>query len=156
MGRYYEASSSVYNLLGSLVDERFNHLTNTKFKIFMDTKTRVDKLTERVVLAYIKLTSEVERLLTQDDIGGDGVDYFLFLNSLVWELANDVDKKRILSHELRHCFIDDKGNYKLIKHDIEDFYEELKLNEDDPMWAQALSTIAIAKLEQLKRDGKQK
>jgi len=156
MGRYYEASSSVYNLLSGLVDERFNHLTNTKFKIFMDTKTRVDKLTERVVLAYIKLTSEVERLLTQDDIGGDGVDYFLFLNSLVWELANDVDKKRILSHELRHCFIDDKGNYKLIKHDIEDFYEELKLNEDDPMWAQALSTIAIAKLEQLKREAKQK
>jgi len=155
MGRYYDADREVYEILNELIETRFNNLRNTTFKIFMDRKPKIDKLLRKIVFAYVKLPNEVERYLTEE-IAGNGIDYFIFINELVWSLASDKDKKRILSHELRHCFIDDKGNYKIIKHDIEDFYEELKLNEDDPMWAQSLGTIALTKYEQLKEEAKQR
>lgn len=155
MGRYYDAEREVYEILNELISTRFNNLRNTRFKIFMDRKPKIDKLLRKIVFAYVKLPNEVERYLTEE-IAGSEINYFIFINELVWSLASDKDKKRILSHELRHCFIDDKGNYKIIKHDIEDFYEELKLNEDDPMWAQSLGTIALTKYEQLKEEAKQR
>lgn len=155
MGRYYDAEREVYEILNELISTRFNNLRNTRFKIFMDRKPKIDKLLRKIVFAYVKLPNEVERHLTEE-IAGSEIDYFIFINELVWSLASDKDKRRILSHELRHCFIDDKGNYKIIKHDIEDFYEELKLNEDDPMWAQSLGTIALTKYEQLKEEAKQR
>jgi len=155
MGRYYEADQSVYNVMNDLIEERFAGTLNAaNIKILMDTKAKVDKLTQRMTFASIKCANDVERFLTMDGHNMTGLDYIMFVSELVWELSSDLDKKRIISHELRHCFLNDKGDYKTIKHDIEDFYDEIKLNEDDPMWGQALSTIAIAKLEQMKEDAK--
>jgi len=154
MGKYYEAGAQEYNLLDELIDERFSDFTATTFKIMMNTKPKIDKLKGRMTFASIKTSNEVERFLSKDGHNLEGIDYLIDICDLVWGLANDVDKKRILSHELRHCFIDEKGNYKTVKHDIEDFYAEIKLNEDDPMWGQALSTVAVAKYEQLKAEEK--
>ena len=154
MSRYEEAPESVYNLLDSIIDERFGGLRATKIRVLMDGKSKIDKLNNRMTFAYIKLTNEVEKFLTSDGHNLNGIDYIMFLNSLIWELANNVDKKRIISHELQHIFIDEKGNYKIVRHDIEDFYAEIEFNKDDPMWGQALSTIAVAKLEQIKAEEK--
>lgn len=155
MARYYEAEPEVYNLMDELIEERFgNTLRAATIKILMDSKTKIDKLTNRMTFASIKCANEVERFLTMDGHNLAGIDYLIFLSDLVWELANGADKKRILSHELRHAFLDEKGNYKVVRHDIEDFYSEIKLNEDDPMWGQALSVVAIAKVEQMKADAK--
>jgi len=155
MGRYYEADAVVYNLMDEIVHERFgNTLSAATIKILMDSKTRIDKLTNRMTFASIKSASVVEKFLSKDGHNLEGIDYIIFLSDLVWELANDKDKKRIMSHELRHAFLDEKGNYKIVRHDIEDFYEEVQLNEDDPMWGQALSTVAIAKVDQMKAEAK--
>ena len=155
MARYYEAEASVYNLMDELIEERFgNTLRAANIKVLVDAKPKIDKLTNRITFASIKCANEVERFLTMDGHNLSGIDYLIFISELVWELANDNDKKRILSHELSHTFLDEKGNYKTVKHDIEDFYSEVRLNEDDPMWGQALSTIAIAKVEQMKADAK--
>lgn len=154
MGRYVEADQSVYELMENTIYDRFEYLRPTKFKILMDSKFKVDKLTGRVTFASVKLCNEIERFLTKDGYNLEGIDYIIFINELVWGLADSTNKKRIISHELRHCFIDEKGNYKVIKHDIEDFYAEIKLNEDDPMWGQALGTIAAAKYEQMKEEEK--
>jgi len=155
MSRYEEASDVVYRLLDTIIDERFgNTLRATKIKLLMDSKPKIDKLSNRMTFASIKLTNEVERFLTQDGYNISGLDYIIFINSLVWELADDKNKKRILSHELQHIFIDEKGSYKIVRHDIEDFYAEIEFNKDDAMWGQALSTIAIAKFEQLKAEEK--
>jgi hypothetical protein len=120
----------------------------------MDSKPKIDKLTDRMTFASVKTTNEVERFLTVDGHNLNGFDYIMFVSDLVWQLAGDKDKKRIISHELRHCFLDDKGNYKIVKHDIEDFYAEIELNKDDPMWAQSLGTVAVAKYEQMKEEAK--
>jgi len=155
MGRYYEAEPEVYNLMDELINERFgNVLGAARIKVLMNNKLKIDVLTNRITFASIKCANEVERFLTMDGHNLTGIDYLIFISDLVWELANDVDKKRILSHELRHAFLDEKGNYKTVRHDIEDFYSEIRLNEDDPMWGQALSTVAIAKVEQMKADAK--
>ena len=155
MGRYYEADANVYNLMDELINDRFgNVLGAARIKILMNGKPKIDMLTKRITFASIKCANEVERFLTMDGHNLAGIDYFIFISELVWALANDVDKKRILSHELRHAFLDEKGNYKVVRHDIEDFYAEIKLNEDDPMWGQALSVVAITKVEQMKADAK--
>lgn len=156
MGRFYEADDSVKNLMDTLIydEDRFPNLKAASIRIVMDSKPKIDKLTSRITFAYIKTANEVERFLTKDGHNLEGVDYILFINDIVWELASDKDKKRIISHELRHTFLDDKGNFKIVKHDIEDFHAEIKLNEDDPMWGQALGTIALAKIEQMKEEAK--
>lgn len=154
MTRYYEADRDVYELLESVINERFPRLEGLKFKVLVDTKTRIDKLLGRVVLASIKCVNEVEKFLSKDNINITGIDYIVFLSDLVWKLCSPVDKKRIMSHELRHCFLDENDVCKVVKHDIEDFYAEIELNADDPMWAQALSTVAMAQFEQEKAEEK--
>jgi len=157
MGRYYDAEPAVYNLMDEIIAERFgNTLSAAKIKVLMDSKPKIDKLTNRVIFASIKSTNEVERFLSADGHNLEGIDYIIFISDLVWELADDKNKKRIISHELRHAFVDEKGNYRIVKHDIEDFYAEIKLNEDDPMWGQALGVIAVAKFNQMKAEAKAK
>jgi len=154
MGRFYEADQSVYEIMDDLIHERFGNLRAANIKILMDSKVKIDKLRGNVTFASVKGANEVERFLSKDGHNLSGMDYLMFINDLVWEMAGDKDKKRIVSHELRHCFLDDKGNFKIIRHDIEDFYAEVKLNEEDPMWGQALSTIVKAKYDQIKAEEK--
>lgn len=154
MSRFYDPEPNVINLMESVIHERFPALRMAKIKVLMDGKPKIDKIRRTMTFAYIKLANEVERYLTKDGHNLSGVDYIMFLCELPWSLADAKSKKRIVSHELRHCFVDEEGNYKVVRHDIEDFYEEVKLNAEDPMWGQALSTIAMAKFEQLKAEEK--
>jgi len=156
MGRFYEGDQLAIDMVSSIIydDNRFPNLKGAVIKVVMDNKPKIDKFSGILTFAYIKTSNEVERFLTRDGHNLAGVDYILFINDLVWEMASPEDKKRIISHELRHTFLDDKGNFKLIRHDIEDFYSEIKLNEDDPMWGQSLSTIVVAKVEQDKAEAK--
>ena len=156
MGRYYHAEKSVYEVMEGLIyeDERFPELRAANVKIIMDTRPKIDKLSQKLEFASIKTTNQVERYLTKTGEATEGFDYFIFINEIVWELASATDRKRIMSHELQHTFLNDKGDYKLIKHDIEDFYAEVELNKEDPMWRQSLGTVAIAKIDQLKEEAK--
>jgi len=151
MSKYYEADGVTKTLFTQVREERFEGLGGAKIKLIMNLKPKIDKLRGDMVFASIKTTNEVEKYLTEQE---SGYDYFIFISGLVWDLAGVVDRKRILSHELRHCFIDENGNYKIIRHDIEDFFAEVRLNEEDPMWGQALSTVAMAKYEQMKEEEK--
>ena len=86
MGRYYEAEPEVYNLMDELIDERFgNTLRAATIKILMDSKTKVDKLTNRMTFASIKSANEVEKFLSKDGHNIEGIDYIIFLSDLVWE-----------------------------------------------------------------------
>lgn len=152
MSRYYQADGVTQTLLEKVREERFEGLEGARIKLIMDLKPKIDKLRGEMVIASIKTTNDVEKYLTEQNNGD--YDYFIFINGLVWDLAGENDRKRILSHELCHAFIDDKGNYKVIHHDIEDFFAEVERNKDDPMWKQALSAVAVAKYEQMKEEEK--
>ena len=101
--------------------------SNLKFKLVFDTKKRVSK--GAVVLASIEVTTPKIKFFSIDNNASDGYDYIIIVDKKAWELASTVDKKRILSHELRHVFIDEKGRTKIIGHDISDFYSEMELNK---------------------------
>lgn len=155
MGRYYEADDDAKNLMESLLEERFPEFRHANIKVIMDSKLQIDKLNNKVKFGYIKSTNDVEKYLTSDyPARSYGYDYFIFLNELSWELASAENKKRIVSHELRHMAFDNQGNYKVRKHEIEDFYDEIELNTDDPRWGADLASLVLIKYEQMKEEAK--
>jgi hypothetical protein len=152
--RYEEPSENLVEVFLELLEDRFPGLAYLKYKIIFDNKKKINR--GRFVLTDFILVSERLRFFTKDEVAADGYDYILTVNKKAWELAGDKDKRRMLSHEMRHIFVDEKGTPKLIGHEIEDFYEEIKLNQDDPEWARKLGRLVIDVYEQEKEAKKAK
>lgn len=146
--RYEEADEGLVGVFLEILEDRFPNLAYLKYKLVFDTKKKVSK--GRMVLADIALASEKIKFFTKDNVAIDGYDYILIVNRKAWDLASEKDKKRIISHEMRHVFIDDKVTPKLVGHEIEDFYQEIKLNQDDPEWSRKLGRLVLDVYEQEK------
>lgn len=146
MSRYVDATEEVYNVFYDVVEESFPGYIPIMFKIVMDTKKRISK--GKLVMASIELLNDKTRFLTTSDDVPEGYDFLLILDDVVWKYASDKDRRRIISHELNHVFVDEKGKYKIVGHDIEDFIEEIKKNADDPEWAKNLTLVAMAAYDQ--------
>lgn len=122
-----------------ILEERFPQYGYLNFKLIYDLKKRISK--GNIVLASIETASPKIRYFSKDDRALEGYDYVLIVDQKAWQMASEKDKERIISHELRHVFVDENGSKKIIGHEINDFYQELKLNDDDPEWARKLSTL---------------
>ena len=134
MSRYLPAPEEVTTLLNKIIEEHFPELESCHIMVLMDTKKRKSK--GRYVFASIKKMSECERFLSSDNFVTEGYDYLMFVDNNMWENITTEDKTRVLRHELRHCFVDHEAKqpYKVQDHDIQDFREEIRLNQDDPDW----------------------
>ena len=157
MNRYEEVTESVLDALRDVRREFFPELVNAKIKVLFDTKKRVHA--GRMVLACILKPNDLIKHLTTDEKVGleEGYDYIVVLDKLCWENSHALDRERILRHELRHTFFDIEAQdnpYKLVDHDITDFYAEVELNAADPRWYQRLATITTDIYEQKKEEGK--
>ncbi len=141
MNRYIDCDEDLVEVFMKVLEERFPQYGHLTFKLVYDLKKRINK--GNVVLASIEVASPKIKYFSRDDRALDGYDYVLIVDQKVWQLAAPKDRERVISHELRHVFIDDKGNTKIIGHEINDFYQELKLNSDDPEWARKLATIVV-------------
>ncbi len=87
---------------------------------------------------------------TIDESGSDrGYDYIIFLDKLMWDNTKDVDRLRVISHELSHTVVDE-DKYKLRIHTIEDFFSEVERNKKDPRWRQRVGSMMVGKYEELK------
>ncbi len=148
--RYEDADESLVEVYLKVAEERFpNTCANLSIKLLIDTKRRVSRGT--LVLASIEIASAKIKYFTKHEVPvGDGVDYILIADQKAWELASEEDKTRLISHELRHVFVDENGKHKLLPHDIEDFAAEVKLNTDSPEWASRLATVVADVYEQEK------
>ena len=153
MNRYEGCDESLVEMFINVLEERFTTYQNLKFKLIFDTKKRVKA--GKTILAGIETVSDKLKFFSRDKVAVEGYDYILIVDKKAWELSNIVDKKRLISNELRHIFIDEKGSYKLVGYEIEDFYSEIELNKDDPEWARKLSTLVIDVYEQEKELAKQ-
>jgi hypothetical protein len=102
--------------------------------------------------------NDLTRFLTIDESGStEGFDYFIFIDKKVFEIMSDIDKVRLIRHELRHTLVDvenEKDPFKLRPHEVEDFFEEIDLNASDPRWAERVATMAEALYDQEKEDKK--
>lgn len=123
--RYQDADESLVEVFLQVAEEKFpNTCANLNIKLIFDTKKRVSR--GKFVLAAIEIASEKIKYFTRHEVKvGEGVDYVITVDQKAWELANHDDRKRLLSHELRHIFVDENDKRKLLPHDIEDFVERL-------------------------------
>lgn len=146
MDRYEDPGAEVLDLVDYVKREWFPYLVNASIKVLFDIKKRSSR--GHFVLGRIQRTSTVLRHLTRDEArSADGFDYILYLDKAVYESVEKADRIRIIRHEMRHCFydLDSKSNpYKLVGHDIEDFYEEMELNKDDTRWRERIATVAAS------------
>ena len=147
--RYEDADDSLVEVYLKIAEERFaNTCANLNIKLMFDTKKRNSK--GKLILASVEVANEKIKYFTKNDVNLVGVDYVIIVDKKAWELADDKDKVRLISHELRHIFIDENDKRKLLPHDIEDFVVEVKLNEDDPEWARKLVRLVDDTYEQEK------
>jgi hypothetical protein len=148
--RYQDADESLVEMFLQVAEERFpNTCANLNVKLIFDTKRRVSR--GKITLASVEIASEKIKYFTKHEVKvGNGVDYILTVDQKAWELANEADRKRLLSHELRHVFVDENDKRKLLPHDIEDFVAEVKLNTDDPEWGGKLAQVVTDVYEQEK------
>lgn len=142
MSRYQEAPQEVLNLLDEVLEEHFPELANCYIKVLMDSKKRQSK--GRITFASIKKASDMERHLSTDNFVREGYDYIMMIDGNIWDNITTEDKTRIIRHELRHIHYDpeSKSPYKIQDHDIQDFREEIRLNQDDPDWDMRVYEIA--------------
>ncbi len=155
--RYADCGIDVVKLVEEVQDKYFQDLRSAKIKCIFDTKLRKSK--GRVVLSTIRKTNELLRHLTIEEAKAEkGFDYILTVNKKAWELTSDIDKERLIRHELRHSNVlheDVKDPYKIVDHDIQDFVEEVKLNVDDPGWANRVSILILDVYEQEREAAKE-
>jgi hypothetical protein len=153
VNRFIDIDDSVVEVFLNTIEERFPSLGQLNIKLIFDTKRRIKQ--GEIVLASTELASPKLKFFSRDKIAIEGYDVVIVFDMKVWELASAADRKRIMSHELRHIFIDEKGKVKLLPHDISDFRAEQKLNEDDPDWAWKIAIKANDVYEQEKEMLKQ-
>lgn len=140
--RYEEVTEQENVLFREVRNEFFQELTGAKIKLLFDNKKK--KSGEKYVLARIQKPNELTRYFTIDEADDDeGFDYIIFLDHLLWYNINDTDRKRLLRHELQHTNVDIDSNnpWKVRGHTVEDFYEEIERNSDDPRWGERLAFL---------------
>jgi hypothetical protein len=150
--RYEEVSERAVEMLLDIKVKYFPELKNAKIKLLFDLKKRLSG--GRLVVGHIIRTNDLLRHLTMDEAEAmEGYDYIIVLDKLCWENIPDDDRIKILRHELRHTFVDieaEKSPYKLQNHTINDFYEEVELNQDNPRWRDRVAAVAESIYEQQK------
>ncbi len=133
--RFQSVTEDVLELLKMIRDERFPEIEDARILPLFDLQKRISDGV--LTLASIHKTNDLTRFLTMDDEDqGLGLDYVIRIDKLVWENLEGDDRIRLIRQELRHTKFDKDAEhpFKLRKHTIEDFYEEVKLNENDLEW----------------------
>jgi len=154
MHRYIEVDEYLTEVFLNVLEKVFPRYQTLKFKLIFDLKKRISQ--GKLTLASIELASPKIKFFSKDNIATEGYDYIIIIDKKAWEFSSEFNKLRILRHELRHVFIDEKGTPKLIGHEIEDFYSEIELNKDDPEWRRIVTTLIIDAYKQERDMAKEK
>ena len=142
--RFEDATQDVYDVFREVKIEHFPELRNAGILILFDKKKRQSG--GRIVLGRIQKANELVKKLTDHEIE-DGYDYIMYIDKRAWEHSAEVDRVRLIRHELRHTLVDFDSRttpYKLRGHTIEDFYEEIELNRDDSRWAERMAEVVAS------------
>ena len=149
MNRYEAVIQDVFEVLKEVRENYFSELSGAEIFCIFDTKKKISN--GRFQLASIRIANDFEKFLTLEDTGAqEGFDYIIRIDKKVWEMSTRMNKFRLLRHELRHTNVDPEAKkpWKLRPHSLEDFYTEIRLNEDEPRWAQELTGKALAAYEE--------
>lgn len=147
--RYEDAPSNILGMVDEIRDTDFSYLDSANIKVVIDRKKRKSK--GRTTLGRMKKANAVEKYLSED-ANGIEIDYVMFLDRMLVENCDEIDIKRVISHELQHCDYNSEADdpYKIRGHEIEDFFDEIERNAEDPRWSERAAAIVEAKYEQEK------
>jgi hypothetical protein len=142
--RFEQAPQKAIEMLASVrKDIQFNQLVNANILVVMDLKKRTSG--GKLVAASLSKTNDIERFLTLNEaFTEDGYDYIMRIDKALWESPiEDIDRIRIIRHELCHADVDAEADkpYKIQAHEVEDFYSEILFNQDDPKWMVRLGGV---------------
>lgn len=149
--RFEDASQDCVDLVKEVQAEYFPELRNVKMKVLFDLKKRMSN--GKVVLGRCARSNDLVKHLTAEEANDEeGIPYIIYLDKVVFDNTERTDRVRLIRHELRHILIDldAKNPYKIAPHDIEDFAEEVTLNQDDVRWASRVADLADAIYEQMR------
>jgi len=141
--RYENVDSLVEEAVEKVMEEHFDHLTGAKIKTIFDTKKRTHG--GRFVLGRMQKCNDLIKYLTDDDqISPQGYDFLLYLDKNIYEAMDEVNRRRLVFHELCHCGVDFDRNdpYYIVPHDVETFYAEIEFNNDNPRWYEGMAAVA--------------
>lgn len=151
MGRYEDVPESVNDLVNEVKNRWFRELVNARIKVLFDLKKRTSG--DKLVMGRMQKTNSLLRHLTVEEAGNEeGYDYIMYLDKMIFEHIDRIDQERIIRHELQHTNVDldaTRGTpYKLRDHELNDFYEEIERNQDDPRWAERCATVGMSLYDQ--------
>lgn len=151
--RYEGASDNIIKMVNEIREDDFKSLESANIRIVIDNKKMKSK--GGIVLGRMKKANAVEKFLSED-IDGIPVDFVMFLDGMAVKYIDDIDLKRLISHELQHCDYNPEKNdpFSVRKHEVEDFYDEIEKNRDDPRWAERVSVIVESGYEKEKEKEK--
>ncbi len=156
MSTRYEDAPEVEPLIHKVLDKHFTELVNAEILTLFDLKRRGSK--GMVVLARIMKANDLIRHLTTDKKGiAEGYDYIITIDKVFWNNTTETDRERVIRHELRHTYFDinsEDNPYRLIDHDITDFYAEVEINRDDPRWRERCASLTVDIYDQMKESGR--
>lgn len=149
MAKFEEVPEDVTTMMSKLVKESFPVLLNARIKMLflMNKKTSSGGL----VLGTMCKSTPREYYLTSSPAGDDGWNYIMILDGNVFPALDEQDQKRIIRHELNHAHIDLEANdpFKVVGHEIEDFFKEIEYNKEEPKWKDRVFAIADQVYEQI-------
>jgi hypothetical protein len=147
--RYEQVTDGVYSTLKEVREDHFPELAGAEILCVFDTKKKMTK--GKLELASIVTTNDLQKFLTLEETGTEeGFDYIMRIDKKAWDSATQADRVRLIRHELRHTMVDPDNAkpWKTRGHSIEDFYSEIRMNEDNPRWAQELVGRTLMKYEE--------
>ena len=145
MSRYEDVTEDVKTVVARVIDTHFTDLANVKVKFLFDTKKATRN--GRIALGKCQKPNELTKHFTIPEAKNDeGYQYVITLDKLAYNNMPDVDRIRLIRHELRHILAvrnDETGDVKckIMPHNIDDFVEEVMLNDDDPEWAKRIGKM---------------
>lgn len=151
--RYEEVNDNVIEVFLKMAEKHFPTIGQLKIRFIFDTKKRIRN--GKICLGRCELASEKIKYFSADDVAVEGYDYVITFDKKAWQFSDEDTRERLMRHELRHVFLDEKGKTKIAPHDVEDFRAEMLLNKDDPDWGHKLAVITEAAYDQEKEQVKQ-
>jgi len=155
MAKFEDVTEDVKKLMNDIIKSDFPTLANAKIKMLflMNKKTSGGNM----ILGSMNKATPRENYLTSND-GEDGVNYIMILDGNIFHSLDQEAKKRIIRHELNHAHIDldAKDPYKIVGHEIEDFFKEVEYNKDEPRWKDRVFAIAEQIYEDMEEQKKNK
>jgi len=142
MSKFEDVPENVEQMMNEIIKDSFPTLLNAKIKMLflMNKKTSGGNM----ILGTMNKATPRENYLTSTDTRDDGVNYIMMLDGNVFPSLDVEDQKRVIRHELNHAHIDleAKDPYKIVGHEIEDFFKEVEYNKEEPRWKDRVFAIA--------------